>query len=53
MYVFEGCKGYLRTIPLMMYDAHAVEDLDTSTEDRYRELSVSYTHLTLQTNREV
>lgn len=33
MYVFEGCKGFLRTIPLMMYDAHRVEDLDTSLED--------------------
>ena len=33
MYVFEGCKGFLRTIPLMMYDAHKVEDLDTSLED--------------------
>lgn len=33
MYVFEGCKGFLRTIPLMMYDAHKVEDLDTSMED--------------------
>ena len=33
MYVFDGCKGFLRTIPLMMYDAHKVEDLDTSLED--------------------
>ena len=33
MYVFDGCKGFLRTIPLMMYDAHKVEDLDTSMED--------------------
>ena len=33
MYVFEGCKGFLRTIPLMMYDEHKVEDLDTSLED--------------------
>ena len=33
MYVFEGCKGFLRTIPLMMYDDHKVEDLDTSLED--------------------
>ena len=33
MYVFEGCNGFLRTIPLMMYDAHKVEDLDTSMED--------------------
>ena len=33
MYVFDGCKGFLRTIPLMMYDAHRLEDLDTSLED--------------------
>lgn len=33
MYVFENCKGFIRTIPLMMYDEHKVEDLDTSMED--------------------
>ena len=33
MYVFENCKGFIRTIPLMMYDKHYVEDLDTSLED--------------------
>jgi hypothetical protein len=33
MYVFENCKGFIRTIPLMMYDEHKVEDLDTSQED--------------------
>ena len=33
MYVFENCKGFIRTIPLMMYDEHKVEDLDTSLED--------------------
>lgn len=32
-YVFDGCKGFIRTIPLMMYDDHKVEDLDTSLED--------------------
>ena len=32
-YVFEGCKGFIRTIPLMMYDEHRAEDLDTSLED--------------------
>ena len=33
MYVFKNCKGFIRTIPLMMYDQHKVEDLDTSQED--------------------
>lgn len=32
-YVFEGCKGFIRTIPLMMYDEHKPEDLDTKLED--------------------
>lgn len=32
-YIFEGCEGFIRTIPLMMYDEHKVEDLDTSMED--------------------
>lgn len=33
MYVFENCKGFIRTIPLMIFDAHHPEDLDTSLED--------------------
>ena len=33
MYVFENCKEFIRTIPLMMYDEHRVEDLDTDLED--------------------
>ena len=33
MYVFSNCKGFIRTIPLMMYDDHKPEDLDTSLED--------------------
>lgn len=33
MYVFSNCTGFIRTIPLMMYDEHKVEDLDTSLED--------------------
>lgn len=32
-YVFSNCKAFIRTIPLMMYDEHKVEDLDTSMED--------------------
>lgn len=32
-YIFENCKGFIRTIPLMMYDEHKVEDLDTGLED--------------------
>lgn len=33
MYVFDTCKAFIRTIPLMMYDDAHVEDLDTSLED--------------------
>ena len=33
MYVFENCKGFIRTIPLQMYDETKPEDLDTSMED--------------------
>lgn len=33
MYVFSNCKGFIRTVPLMMYDEHKPEDLDTSLED--------------------
>lgn len=33
MYVFKNCKDFIRTIPLMMYDEHKVEDLNTELED--------------------
>lgn len=33
MYVFDTCKGFLRTIPMMLYDEHQVEDLNTKMED--------------------
>ena len=33
MYVFENCKAFIRTIPLMMYSAANPEDLDTKLED--------------------
>ena len=33
MYVFSNCAGFIRTIPLMMYDKHHPEDLDTDLED--------------------
>lgn len=32
-YVFENCKNFIRTIPLLQYDDHKVEDLDTAGED--------------------
>lgn len=31
--VFNTCKGFLRTIPSLVYDEHHVEDVDTSMED--------------------
>ena len=33
MYVFETCKAFIRTIPLMMYSETKPEDLDTTMED--------------------
>lgn len=33
MYIFSTCKAFIRTIPLLMYDEHRPEDLDTSLED--------------------
>ena len=33
MYVFDNCKAFIRTIPLMMYNEHKPEDLDTTLED--------------------
>lgn len=33
MYIFENCKAFIRTIPLLQYDEHKVEDLDTDGED--------------------
>lgn len=32
-YVFNNCKNFIRTIPLLMYDEHKAEDLDTELED--------------------
>lgn len=32
-YVFKNCKHFIRTIPLLMYDEHKVEDIDTTGED--------------------
>lgn len=33
MYFFDNCKAIIRCMPLMMYDEHKVEDLDTDLED--------------------
>lgn len=33
MYIFSNCKDFIRTMPLLMYDDHKVEDLDTDGED--------------------
>ena len=32
-YVFKNCKNFIRTIPLLQYDEHKPEDLDTDGED--------------------
>lgn len=33
LYVFRSCKAFIRTIPLLQYDDHKPEDLDTDGED--------------------
>ena len=33
MYVFQNCKAFIRTVPLLQYDEHRAEDLDTDGED--------------------
>jgi len=33
MYVFDNCRAFIRTVPLMMYSTRAPEDLDTNLED--------------------
>ena len=33
LYIFNNCKDSIRVIPLMMFDEHKVEDLDTDMED--------------------
>lgn len=33
MYVLDTCKDFIRTIPLLQYDDHKVEDIDTEGED--------------------
>ena len=33
MYVFSNCKAFIRTMPLLQYDEHRPEDLDTDGED--------------------
>ena len=33
MYVFNTCRAFIRTIPLLIYDEHRAEDLDTKMED--------------------
>lgn len=33
MYVFKNCKAFIRTMPLLQYDEHRPEDLDTAGED--------------------
>lgn len=33
MYVFDNCKAFIRTIPMMMFSEKHPEDLDTSLED--------------------
>lgn len=33
LYIFDNCKDTIRVFPLMMYDEHKPEDLDTDMED--------------------
>jgi len=33
MYIFSNCKAFIRTIPLLTYDDHKPEDINTKQED--------------------
>lgn len=33
MYIFNTCKDFIRTIPMLQYDEHKPEDIDTRQED--------------------
>jgi hypothetical protein len=33
MYVFRNCQAFIRTIPILQYDDHRPEDLNTEGED--------------------
>ena len=33
LYIFSNCKAFIRTIPLLMYDEHKPEDINTKQED--------------------
>ena len=33
MYIFDNCRAFIRTMPLLVFDEHADEDLDSSDED--------------------
>ena len=33
MYVFDNCRAFLRTVPLLAFSASEPEDLDTAQED--------------------
>lgn len=38
MYIFDNCVNTVRTFPLMMYDEHKPEDLDTDLEDHISDM---------------
>lgn len=33
LYVFDGCRDFIRTVPSLPHDPHRMEDIDTSAED--------------------
>ena len=37
-YVFKSCPHFIRTIPLLQYDEHKPEDLDTDGEDHIADM---------------
>lgn len=37
-YVFKNCKSFIRTIPMLQYDEHKPEDLDTDGEDHIADM---------------
>jgi hypothetical protein len=39
LYVFRTCRNWIRTMPLLTYDAHKPEDLDTKQEDHIADMT--------------
>lgn len=52
LYIFKGCKNFIRTIPSLNYSQSNVEDIDTSAEDHiYDECRYVLMHIPIKARR--